>query len=362
MNLGSEITLEYADLQLALEESLAPIFRAVGLRAVDAQTVVYSIDQANYRQQVQEFAKTIDQQAANALLSARTEFLYKQIRDHVQGKVLDFGCGNGDIGKHLENDGNEVVFTDIYQDASIPEEKFVKSPDAIKKGYDTTILSCVLHHAKDPQKVIEEVQFLTKNKVIIVEPIYGLDGFNLGHLTKEEQFLGTVAIDNIYGALLHGQIGSTLYDSFQSNERLEEACATIGETLSTQYIFSPEIGPLVHALKVVQVKEKSKSTQDPRKRAIKNISKLFNFPTSAQQCLENFSKDDSVVSVQGNSMNLQGLLGLLKSDGKAPYDVSRLWEALRGRDSEIKAINQREDGIYDCLTINGAKIVKPRVG
>jgi len=110
---------------------------------------------------------------ANAFKGAKRSF--EKVKDYIVGeKILDLGAGNGllalEINKQLDK---EVVLVDVvdynYSDLPLilynPEDKIPLADEEV----DTTILYTVLHHASDPEHLLEEVTRVTKKRLIIME-------------------------------------------------------------------------------------------------------------------------------------------------------------------------------------------------
>jgi len=110
---------------------------------------------------------------ANAFKGAKRSF--EKVKDYIVGeKILDLGAGNGllalEINKQLDK---EVVLVDVvdynYSDLPLilynPEDKIPLADEEV----DTTILYTVLHHASDPEHLLEEATRVTKKRLVIME-------------------------------------------------------------------------------------------------------------------------------------------------------------------------------------------------
>lgn len=101
--------------------------------------------------------------------------LFKRIKFEKDEKVLDAGCGNGELGKNLR-----IAFLygfDINKE-TIKEVKKSKNYKKIVKGdiykipfkdkeFDTTICIEVLEYLNEPERAFKELLRVTKRKVII---------------------------------------------------------------------------------------------------------------------------------------------------------------------------------------------------
>jgi len=104
-----------------------------------------------------------------------TKMRFENIKDYIVGdKILDLGAGNGllalEIKKQLEK---EVLLVDVvdYNYTDLPI--IIYNPkDALpiaNEEVDTTILYCVLHHASNPEYLLQEATRVTKRRLIIKE-------------------------------------------------------------------------------------------------------------------------------------------------------------------------------------------------
>ena len=110
---------------------------------------------------------------ANELKYAKIRF--EKIKDYIVGKkILDLGAGNGLLALEVKEQlDKEVVLVDIvdynYTDLPLilynPEDKLPLA----NKEVDTTILYTVLHHASDPEHLLEEAARVTRKRLVIKE-------------------------------------------------------------------------------------------------------------------------------------------------------------------------------------------------
>lgn len=92
-----------------------------------------------------------------------------------EGKILDMGCGVGNISEILINKKYNVVSLDISNKSFSP----VVTPvlyDGVTfpfadNSFDTVLLITVLHHTPSPETIMKETARVAKN-VIIIEDIY----------------------------------------------------------------------------------------------------------------------------------------------------------------------------------------------
>ena len=110
---------------------------------------------------------------ANAFKCAKRSF--EKVKDYIVGeKILDLGAGDGLLALEIkEKLDKEVVLVDIvdynFTDLPLilynPEGKVPLADEEV----DTTILYTVLHHASDPEHLLEEATRVTKQRLVIKE-------------------------------------------------------------------------------------------------------------------------------------------------------------------------------------------------
>ena len=128
----------------------------------------------------------------------RAQRIVSQIQPHVQGSVLDLGCGSGQVGTLLA-ERHPVVLTDIYpneQAAATGLEFQVYDPQLGLRDprmYDTTLLLTVLHHSDDPLGTLEEAVTHTKEggRLVVIESVYDVRPFteHSGVVSREFKML-----------------------------------------------------------------------------------------------------------------------------------------------------------------------------
>ena len=103
----------------------------------------------------------------------------RQIRGRVVGKrVLDLGAGEGWVGWHLHREGpgeRTVVLADPDPGFQVQLPAVVCRGEALPfpaRSLDTVILSLVLHHTNDPDRVLAEALRVARSRVVITESVY----------------------------------------------------------------------------------------------------------------------------------------------------------------------------------------------
>jgi ubiquinone/menaquinone biosynthesis C-methylase UbiE len=90
-------------------------------------------------------------------------------------RILDIGCGNGNITEVLRLQGREVVPVDV-QDGSFVESVRPQVYDGTTlpfadREFDVGLLITVLHHTPDPERVLAEARRVCR-RLVIVEDVY----------------------------------------------------------------------------------------------------------------------------------------------------------------------------------------------
>ena len=104
-----------------------------------------------------------------------TKIKFDYIKDYIVGKkILDLGAGNGLLALEIKEQLNkEVVLVDVidynYTDLPLLLYKPEGKIPLADKEVDTTILYTVLHHARDPEHLLEEATRVTNQRLVIKE-------------------------------------------------------------------------------------------------------------------------------------------------------------------------------------------------
>lgn len=184
---------------------------------------------STYEQAANAFLKKrgVLPEQVQAALCGRTELVYRQIKPYINGpNILDIGCGDGNIGARLSQDGFEVTLADVYKHPNIDTLKlpFVQfsQDNAIptREKYNTTLLLTVLHHSDDPLKTLDDAIKRTRNggNLVVIESVYGVDKGardptwstlsrqrtnQFRDLSKEQQLKANIFFDHFYNRIIH---------------------------------------------------------------------------------------------------------------------------------------------------------------
>ncbi len=103
----------------------------------------------------------------------------RQIRSHLQGsRILDLGAGEGFVGDWLARGADRplhLVLADVAPTFEVDRPAFIFDgrrtplPDG---AMDTVVLSLVLHHASEPDRLLREALRVARGRVVITESTY----------------------------------------------------------------------------------------------------------------------------------------------------------------------------------------------
>ena len=120
-----------------------------------------------------------------AQLAHRAAIMFDEVRCHLErlgtasGKVIDYGCGDGQMGLFLRSTlGLDVEGCDVrdYRSERCRRGMVFRSCDGdslpVRDGYyDAAVLANVAHHADDNDAVLREVSRVTSRHLIVVETV-----------------------------------------------------------------------------------------------------------------------------------------------------------------------------------------------
>src|SRR3989338_6563420 len=103
-------------------------------------------------------------------LEERASLIYSHVAKHIIGReVLDFGCGDGQIGAMAEHDGNNVLFYDVadHRTNRFGTNFTTNWADVDRRVFNTALLLTTLHHCEDTETELERVAQVARRLIII---------------------------------------------------------------------------------------------------------------------------------------------------------------------------------------------------
>ncbi len=141
-------------------------------------------------------------------LSNRAHLIFLQIAPHlkgIDGKVLDFGCGDGQV-THLISQklGLDVVGIDVKhypaRHVKVPIGLFDGKKVNAKPGtYSAAVITNVLHHESENELILKELKRLRIKKLVIIETVPVGKTPKEILLDRERTFMN----DHLYNRLFH---------------------------------------------------------------------------------------------------------------------------------------------------------------
>jgi SAM-dependent methyltransferase len=153
-------------------------------------------------------------------LNRRAEVIKAQIEPYLEGdSLLDIGCGNGMIAELIKDHFKELKLIDVVEylpwrlRQQLSFSKYEEGePLSFDKSFDTVLLLTVLHHSRNPRRLLKFAWGVTRKRLIIIESVVGihaLEGnakYELVRLPLELQIGYAAFIDWFYNRVLHNEV------------------------------------------------------------------------------------------------------------------------------------------------------------
>ncbi len=113
-------------------------------------------------------------------LAGRFQIMFSQLErflDGVKGKVIDYGCGSGTFTQILHDSlGLDIEGVDVRDfrasNITVPVKVFDGySVPVADKYYSCAVLTNVIHHEFDNEKILAELDRITAKKLVIIETV-----------------------------------------------------------------------------------------------------------------------------------------------------------------------------------------------
>jgi ubiquinone/menaquinone biosynthesis C-methylase UbiE len=169
-------------------------------------------------------------QVLHEQLKNRAEIIFFQIKEHlkgIKGKVVDYGAGDGQVTQMLKDrsgldiEGFDVrpyptpgltVRMDVFDGSRLPV------PDG---AYEAAVLTNVLHHEKDNEKILNELDRVVTKRLVILETVPVGKSEQDMEKDKDRTFMN----DYLYNRLFHNAdvpVPGTFETPNRWKERLHE--------------------------------------------------------------------------------------------------------------------------------------------
>lgn len=200
-------------------------------------------------------------------ISEKRAILYAdQLSPFIKGRrFLDFGCGNGLVGDIISKKLSiECISCDVINYRLNKNNTFILITNDIPfcEGIaDSVLLSTVLHHADNPEKLLKDVILMASERIIIKESVYGVRNFKtikkktrldfeFEQLSDMDQFYYTCFVDWFYNRILENGINVPF--QFRTNSHWISILKTIGTLERVIHLgIDDKLGALYHIIYVV---------------------------------------------------------------------------------------------------------------
>jgi len=156
----------------------------------------------------------------DAALNRRAEIIKGQIEPYLEGdSLLDIGCGNGMVANLIRRHFKEVQLIDVVDyvplqlRAELPFSLYEEGePLPVDRAFDTVLLLTVLHHSRNPRRLLKSAWNVTRKKLIIIESVVGVHllaqsaKYELVNSPDELQIGYAAFIDWFYNRVLHDDV------------------------------------------------------------------------------------------------------------------------------------------------------------
>ena len=141
-------------------------------------------------------------------LMDRAKIIASQVSPHLAGikdKVIDYGAGDGQVTQILhDNLGLDIEGVDVRlykaSNITIPIKLFNGGRVDVKdEEYSAGLLTNVLHHEKENEKILNELDRIVKNKLVILETVPVGNTEEAMEQDKDRTFMN----DYLYNRLFH---------------------------------------------------------------------------------------------------------------------------------------------------------------
>jgi ABC-type Fe3+/spermidine/putrescine transport system ATPase subunit/SAM-dependent methyltransferase len=205
-----------------LKPTFVNICTEIGIRPSEAQLLAKKIwtkqppPLLEFEEELQrEFQLIVPEGRLQSALEERSIKIANEVKPFLMGDtVADIGCGDGLVAWHLRSFARKLILTDVedYLDPRIkfPFRRYSEGQQLpLDESVDTSLLLTVLHHAQDPLRLLRETKRITKNRLIVIESVFGVSndkaapGSVLRNMTFDGQLEYQTFLDWLYNRIFH---------------------------------------------------------------------------------------------------------------------------------------------------------------
>lgn len=187
----------------------------------------------------------------------RSDILFRLIQPHVNGRLLDFGFGNGLFLHHLnqaftiEPFGVDIVSN---QASAFPAVCYGgRTLPFRSRVFDTVIALFVLHHTPDPENALAECLRVCRGKMILIEDLKGTRRQNACLLAAHRLFDAAMCLATRFS---NRRWYATPHYQFRSNQEWHAIFSRLGaEVIDEQGLVLLPRYPVEHRIFVLTPKE-----------------------------------------------------------------------------------------------------------
>lgn len=245
----SEI-IAHPDFRVLLCKVVFEILSVIDQSPDDIQTIIDILLDSKF-QDIQKLEKLLhskivaqerDKTKINRGMLERAKIIASQIEKYLQGEsLIDIGCGHGLVSWQVRRHFSDILLVDIvdYRDPEVllpfviyDENEFLP----LDYSYDCSLLIAVLHHARDPLKLLKDVWQHTSGRLIIIESVFDVGSSSanspLPQLDQLMQLYYAVFCDWFYNRVLNQ--GVSVPYNFNTPKNWRKIFETLPAKISTE--------------------------------------------------------------------------------------------------------------------------------
>jgi SAM-dependent methyltransferase len=151
-------------------------------------------------------------------LMKRAEIICREIGPFLDGSsLLDIGCGDGFIANKIRGRFTRIQLLDVVdyvpKTLDLPFAKYTEGDQLPVNGsFDTVLVLNVLHHSRDPIRLLKAAWSATEKRLIVIESVVGVHeseppvNYELLTASDADQVAYAAFVDWFYNRVLHDNI------------------------------------------------------------------------------------------------------------------------------------------------------------